>query len=141
MNILYPAGVRREYFDRNPLVTNFYFELPNVAPHGNTNRLTYTVPANRRALICAAELDFFRGTAATTSGKVWEQLTIFDGSLIRGVIWITLFTNNIGDARQVVASNFGWLLAAQRVDINTQDASTGGVLDYRGSFQILEFDV
>jgi len=140
MNILYPAGAKREWFDRNIVIVMKESSLTGTAPHGSTERWRYTVPAGKRAFVAAANLLVTRITAAAPVGQVLAWFGIYDGAASFNLAFAELFNNAIGAQCNTVLPNFGWLTAGQQLYAYTNDLSTGGTTNIYQSAQIIAFD-
>lgn len=140
MNILYPAGVKREWFDRNPNTIVQAYSAGGVAPHVPTSRVSYTVPAGRKAYIMVGFGKSYRDTAATVAGlvEVFFSLTLDTGA--QQVMNSTWINNSLNIFQFLNLSNIGWLLPGNKAEIFTRDASTGGSCTFFASIAVLEFD-
>jgi len=129
-------SARPEWYDRNPSQAGIYYSQTNIAPHGNTVRATYTAPSGKKAFVAAGQLDVRRRTAATTLGMVLASLT-FAGT----IGFQALHENNTVDSRRSIETSVGGVLfAGQALQLQTQDGSTGGAMDYILTALIVEFD-
>lgn len=140
MNILYPAGAKREWFDRNPVVSSKMYQGGAVAPHSTTQRWTYTVPAGKRVFINLLYIHMFRdGTPGTPSlASAW--VAINDGVNTYECGSIKTVSGTLGYAEGLVVPGFGFLTAGQIIASNTYDNSTGGTFSYRLNMSYVEFD-
>lgn len=140
MNIQYPAGVKREWFDRNGLVVHQYYIGSSVAPHAQSNRFTYSVPSGRLCMVMGATLNLWRRTAATTpdlwgaglrlehSGNYYYFCELMGND---NNLWVV--KNQIFSCQVICYPNDilrGW----------TFDQSTGGTVDYELAIFAQEFD-
>lgn len=129
---------RPQWFDRNPLPASIGFHASAVAPHGNTVRATYTVPASRKAWIASIFFNVVRLTVAAPAGEVILQAEAPTAGTSAAII--VLGSNGVGDR---ASDGFGQsitLLATQIVRVITQDTSTGGTCRYDEDVQITEYD-
>jgi hypothetical protein len=140
MNILYPAGSKRDWFDRNPLNKILSAGWTLYSPHGLTSRASYTVPAGKRACILACSLLWYRNSAAAPVGAAENRLYINDGSNNFPIVINVAIDNTLSNIHSVNLTNIGWLTAGQICAIYTADGSTNGDIYYLGSFTYLEFD-
>ncbi len=140
MNIQYPTGETRQFYERNSLSRMNAFLLTGVAPHILTVRSTYTVPPNRRAVLTSGWIKQFRATAAAPVGFMQSGLYASINGVVSQVLEIDNIDNAIGP-RYIVSSPFQvWLNAADIITLRTRDTSTGGTMDFSGSFSYMEFD-
>jgi len=128
-------SARPEWYDRNASQAGIAYGATNVAPHVITSRASYTVPSGKKAFITAVQLDVRRRVAATTLGTVLARL-----NLAGGTGFVALHENNTVDSRRSIETSIGSiLLAGQTIELQTQDISTGGAMDYTLSVVIVEF--
>lgn len=140
MNILYPGGIKPEWFDRNPLVRNKNWSGNNIAPHVLTTRVTYTVPTGRRVFIARYFLMLWRQAAAAPADVALIRFK-FNDTVIDGTIdQIYQNNNNLNIYAFSGGGQLGWGTSGQSFIIETADLSTGGQYAYNGSFTIVEFD-
>jgi len=108
----------------------------SAAPHGLTTRFTYTVPANRIAIIENTMIEALRLTAAGTLGTV-DVYILADSVYIAKVFFYNNTVYSAGyenQAKQIL------LKAGETCVGKTSDGSTGGTVNYRMMVNILEFD-
>lgn len=129
-----PRGV--PFFARNPSSEEAQFSQNNVAPHGDTLRATYTVPASRLAKIGFIQGFIFRRTVA----GVIDNVEVVYQSDIRGTLEMIKFRNNTLGATQRVSDSGDFLESGEAITINTEDDSTGGAMDYDLIMSVTEFD-
>lgn len=148
---------------RNPKRIIGWFDQGDVGPHSNIQRLLYTVPAGREAMLVGGFVFWVRQTAATTLGPLQVELGIgannasnvfkVDGagnvtaagtqgmdpvaSLYRG--WSSA-DNTPGATDYHPLQMPAWLAAGMTVFANSYDASTGGTSTFRLSFLVIEYD-
>ncbi len=140
MKIWLPAGVRRDWIDRNVLSKTQAYAVGGVAPHALTQRFAYTVPAGRLAIISSASIIINRATAAGTAGLVNDIITIDDGGGQVGILYCNLYSNGVGDRSMLSISpqlpiKAGWTVAGL-----SGDSSTGGSVLHDLTVSITEFD-
>ena len=141
MKVYQPAGARAEFYDRNPKTITLSYAVTGVAPHSNTQRATYTVPAGRKARVTTAKLTHLRTTAATTAGIVlaYAQLTPVGASA--GILYLTQSLNGaVGAGDELNAQGQAVLLAGDQIALYTADVSTGGTVNYDLYLHLTEFD-
>jgi hypothetical protein len=137
--ILNPS--RAQWYDRNPLSKGFSYALDGVAPHGNTARWTYTVPAGRKALIEAATCEIMRQTAAAPVGLYYAEIiaNLNDASFPRFINVISL-DNTVGGRAGQSLNCATILQAGEIITGQTGDPSTAGTVAYRLTCKLTEFD-
>ena len=140
MKILYPAGVKREYFDRNAIETNGSFVSSALAPHAITARISYTVPVGKRAVITTLFVIVERATVGTTAFDAEASVYVNNQSLDRAICTVLNSSNVVGVISQAAIGLQYYLKAGDGVTGYTQDSSTGGSCLYRIGFGILEFE-
>lgn len=135
------ASARATPGDRNPATIGTVSVVTAVAPHGATQRILYTVPANRKCLITAFQVYFERLTVAAPVGQVEYYVRINAAAAVNvRLSQITALTNNIGDFRQQSNSPQLNLLATESISTVSSDASTGGTGFYSAGFAGTEYD-
>ena len=111
-----------------------------VGPHAQTQRQIYTVPANRKALMEFGFSRIVRITNATVPGTVTYFTKLFTATS-NGVL---VFPTNIAIVTGTIYERFTYTqitcFAAEVVTSFTEDLSTGGTVDYRGTFKFVEYD-
>lgn len=140
MKLLYPAGSKREWFDRNPVVANYLYNAQNVAPHASTERWRYTCPVGKRAYVSLASISMMRQTAPGAVNLAQAFIRINDGAVDGDYGSCMVLSNTVGAEQHQTFGQFGWLTTAQYVAGYTVDASTGGTFAYYISVQIIQFD-
>ena len=140
MRIVHPGNARPEVVDRNPLAVRQFYGA-NLAPHAETQRWTYTVPANRRALVALLWGQIVRESAATTVGDGFLRIkTTISAVQVSGPVLV--HRNNTAGAEVHFAFGHSvYLGPGDLIELTTQDTSTGGVLRYSGGAYLIEFDV
>jgi len=128
----------QDFYDRAPILINNTFESAALAPHAETSRSLYTVPAGRRFMLLSAVAWFKRVTAGAPVGNVRLMIKV-DGTGY--CIYISTVKNAVGDTEGQVIGSGPLLLATDTIDIRTQDLSTLGTVDYLISYQGIEFDI
>ena len=108
-----------------------------VAPHATTSRNTYTVPANRLAIVSNVHVSMCRATAASTVARFRAAIDVNgDANLI--MVWSR--DNTIGPGYTEQLGETAILEAGDLLTQFTQDLSTGGTVDYRQGYIVAEFD-
>ncbi len=133
-------GTRGNYYDRAPLSSVFGFVAANAAPHGQTVRVSYTVPTGRLAVVELINLMYIRVTTASpvTEYGFLVDLVNADGG---NADWInrTSLNNNLAFEVSETHGTAIFLRAGQQIRLITFDGSTGGTVTYRGGMKITEF--
>jgi len=137
-----PSAVARpDWYDRNPITHVGGWTGLDVAPHSQTPRFTYTVPAGKKAMVEILHGLIMRKTAATTldNAEVWWQIYPGGGG---GVTVITqiLHSNTVGNKDTQALGPSLTLLPADQLRCYTIDVSTGGTHDWSVGYKITEFD-
>ena len=140
MSILYPAGIKREWFDRNPTIVVKSYYNASLAPHSTQTRWTYTCPAGRRAFMAIANVEVMRVTVATTPLIAQAELDVYDGTNTGAAAYAWIIANTSLASDKVILPSLGWLLPGNAIMFLTADTSTGGTCQYNGVAQIVEFD-
>jgi len=137
-----PSAVARPaWYDRNPISRIDHYWGLTVAPHALTTRLTYTVPAGKKAILEALQVRCIRRTAATTVGLVYAVAYITpSGASEKELLDCYLFTNNVGDKDGQALQGTVTLFAGDVLGLKTYDGSTGGTVDYFLAYKLTEFD-
>jgi len=132
---------RPGWYDRNPVRLFQYYKGDGVAPHSSTLRWTYTVPAGKKAWVELLVNRVKRSGAATTPDAVLSQiyLTPYGGS-ISTLLYVFFNSNTLGAGDTIIVPASMMLGAGDVLSAYTQDASTGGLVDYLVSAKITEFD-
>jgi hypothetical protein len=138
MRIVNTFSGRPNYYDRGPTQVGISYGPANaIAPHGSTQRATYTVPTGRKAMVEAINVNIFRDVVATTAGLALAQSTVPGGGSLDA---LNVNGNVVGNGAQKLAGVQMLLNAADNTKIFTQDASTGGSHAYSVTATIAEFD-
>lgn len=111
-----------------------------IAPHAFTVRATYTVPANRVALVQMGRVLAIRDLAAGVAGlaQVGSQV-IPNGLITETVLSARIINVALGSLDKDRLSAVLFLKAGDTINIFTSDASTGGTVAYSGACDIIEF--
>lgn len=134
------AVARPSPVDRNPTTYIFFYGVTASSPSAQTQQLTYTVPAGRRASIQSAFAYLARFTAATVNGRPNVIITVNVGSGNQNVAYVGLRANTVGDKDTINITNAGQYVAGTIIRAFDQDDSTLGTVDRQMGFTILEFD-
>lgn len=127
--------------DRNGLTIGNGISASGVAPHGVTNRYTYTVPASRKAIVCAWSGIGIRQTAAAPVGLVEIDCRFITASALNARVGQDMSLDNTVGAKCVLnLAPQQVLLSTEAVNFLTADASTGGTWLYQSFFTGTEYD-
>lgn len=140
MNILYPAGFRRDWVDRNSNSVSKFYEGLGIGPHGATARFNYTVPVGKRSFVTYLFHAVTRGTIAAPVGIVRSYLACILNSTAFNLDFIEFLTNAVGDRIAYIIGQNILMNAGDQVTAYTFDNSTGGTINYNISLQLVEFD-
>lgn len=130
------AGARQSPWDRNQVEVARTYEAGTIAPHAETTRWTYTVPANKKLRICSAHAFIQRESAA---GAV-----SFHGVRVKhdGNTFLTASSRNNAIVDAVITNSNPQVdaIAGSVITATTQDNSTGGTVAYGAFMQAYEYD-
>ena len=121
-------------------VTQLY-SAAGVAPHAATTRWTYTVPANKRAILDIISVFLLRDAAPATAGEalVYVNFTPSGGSTTAFLL-VGNITAVVGTP-QYQSAAAGWMLGAgDAIGGLTADGSTGGTYRLMVTLSATEFD-
>lgn len=146
LDMIYPRDVivslrGLNWYDRNPTTIGEQYN-DSVAGHSSpVDRITYTVPTDRIALIESLTVNAAR-TGASTGGAVgWVNVRWFVNDV--RVFTMNFYNDTAGDADAKIERTLGSAIALLQGDIlrlETQDSSTGGSISYECAFKGTEFD-
>lgn len=141
MRILFPPGQRSNWFDRNAASLANTYEAYAVAPHAETTRWTYTVPAGKKFLIGSGAINFQRDAAAAAAAAAGAYIKLTpSGGAATTVLRCMTALSAVGSP-QIIAGLQGLILfAADVIDGRTVDSSTGGSFNYAVNLAGAEFD-
>lgn len=127
--------------DRNPITSANQYFAAGVAPHGPTARINYTVPAGKKAILNYVSVEMLRATAAAPVG-LWMAYTRVTPISLNNSRPVNLqaLTNGVGDRLNFSLGCNQVLLATEVFDAVSQDASTGGTVNYSISYGATEYD-
>lgn len=144
LQIAYPyeleSNSRPFWYDRNPLtVAEGYANT--LAPHGNTERVSYIVPENRKCMIELIFTRIYRVTAAAPIGQYLAEWYLTPAGKAQADLFsLPMYTNNVGDIDRAILGQTLTLNAGDRIHANTRDLSTGGTVNYQLHFKGVLFD-
>lgn len=113
----------------------------NVGPHGATTRWTYTVPANRLALVTVVNINLMRIVAATTLGQATALIEATINGTATTLARVVNYLTAVQTTSLIGAYGQNSLLAASdKLAAVTSDGSVGGQNNYMISAEVIEFD-
>jgi hypothetical protein len=138
-NVTFPT---RQIFERSASFKFLTRDAPGVAPHALTIVASYTVPAGRAVYLSYSMAFARRASAPTTSGLIVESIYILDavGNKGRLLIWQAPLPN-VNDNRLELATHGIYLTEGYKIEIATEDLSSGGTVDYRIAVHFTEFQI
>lgn len=135
------AGRSLEYYYRNAHDVSLWFEVGPVGPHAPNDRATYTVPANRFAIVECVQAHIRRIGAATTLGTSVAQARYYRaGVTLFMFAQATHFSNVANDPIDFNTTLHAILFPGDQLRMTTADSSSGGTMYYYGTARIIEFD-
>lgn len=130
---------RQAVYDRSPANQALQYQGAAVAPHGLTNRWTRTVPAGLRAQVQLVSGQIMRVTAAAPVGQVQMLVSVVCSGNTAQVLMLQMLTNTAGDQQHAEFGGEILLAPGDTVACATQDASTGGTVNYNTGALSVEF--
>lgn len=132
--------VRSEWYDRSPLpITESYYAL--LTGHGVTQRILYTVPANRVLRLGSVFMNMSRVIINTGADAAYIDFNIYDDtptllseSRLLGLDNVFLAKTDMSLSPDII------LPAGYEVRIYTSDKGIGGSIEYAASFSGTEYD-
>jgi hypothetical protein len=119
------------------------YNSEGVAPHAETSRATYTVPAGRIGLVGPVSIYVRRNTVAAPVG--WIKILVrYDEHVthnLRNLAELWTKMNVADNERRLDLSVQVWLYEGDMVDIRTTDLGTGGTNDYLVSALVNTFEL
>jgi hypothetical protein len=114
----------------------------SAAPHVGINRITYTVPDQRRALLTSVTLGLNRFIAPTV-GNISQAVIDFTraGGNTQRIIGKAGVLPNVGDDIVLTTPVFIPMFPKDSITVDTTDLSTGGQVYYSLGLFIIEFDL
>lgn len=141
MRLAHLQSSRPPWYDRNSVTYAFSGTALNAAPHGTTSRATYTVPANRKAMLEFTTNYIQRVTAAAPNGTIGAFVNLLPAT--GGGIFAMqnfLISNTV---LQIVTENSeqqAVMIEGDYLSITDYDDSTGGTATIATSVKITEYD-
>lgn len=141
MDINNAASSRADFYDRGADGVHIGYEGNAIAPHGSTVRATYTVPANSKVIINAAQLYLMRATAPAGAGiyNAWLQYTPSGGSAVPIVKAYHKSPTQYTNINVLLSSGFV-MYPGDKLELVTADISAGGTISYILHVMMSEFD-
>lgn len=129
----------------NPVPVQLSYGGADVAPHGGTERVRYTVPQGRRAQVQSTVGKIIRKSAAAPVGETTLVVRLFRaGDESRAVstdlIHQHMLDNTVGARDEQVNPGPVELYEGDVLLIRTADNGTGGLVSYGGFATIIEYD-
>lgn len=133
---------RPTYYDRNAIPQARSYSQGAIAPHAQTQRWTYTVPAGKKAFIEEIFGQVRRETAAAPVGRIDIQVIYVPvtGSSMFIALPI-IYTNVVGDQQTEFPPQLGLMVAGDLIHGDTEDTSTGGTAAFVAAIKFVEFDI
>lgn len=141
MRIIYPSVARNAFYDRTPTFITKRYETTAVAPHVQTQRWLYSVPANKRAILQAIHIYMIRSTAAAPNAFVEAQISILSAGVYARIAHVSFVDNTLFKQYSLDVAYGIYLDTGQNMQAITADGSTGGAIDYYIDAFIIEYDV
>lgn len=133
---------RPAYYDRNAVPKVLSYAQGAIAPHVQTQRWTYTVPAGKKAFIEEIFAQVRRESVAAPAVRIDVQITYAPVSGSNMFIGLPIiYTNNVGDQETEFPPQLGLLVAGDLIHGDTEDTSTGGTAAYVVAMKFIEFDI
>lgn len=132
---------RPAWYDRSPLTIGLLYQDNGIPPHAQTQRVTYTAPANRKALLEASTTICLRLTAAAPVGLVRMSIAgTYDGATGAWQPAAIMLDNAVGALGGFSQSQQSILQPGNNVRGFTEDQSTGGTVQYIVTAKLTEYD-
>lgn len=138
-----PTTSRPFYYDRNPINTVREFNARAVLPHAETERWTYTVPADKKAFLENGVADTILASAASSGGLRLCAITMDtdqNAALIVVTGEILPEQNTIADRDKNVFTGAMMAVAGEIIAGISVDVATDGTVNYRCVSKITEYD-
>jgi len=136
-----PLISRPAWYDRNSTPKADTFDALRD-PHSIVTRITYTVPANKVAMVELLEQRSQRDEVATTPGNVITRwiYTIY-GEPEVNIMDTRHKGNAVGDTAEKQLGAALMLFTGDILEGKTADTSTAGKISYKMAYKLTEFDV
>jgi len=130
------------WYDRNPENVGKDYDA-SVAGHATTERISYTVPADRTCMVEMLSINAYRGTAAGGNNLTevkWYHTPI--GGVKTKLITNNMYGNTVGDIVHYSLGASLTLFSGDVLSMETRDVpNSGGSVSYECGFKGTEFDV
>ena len=136
MRLNYPGNARAAYFDRNPVYVVRTYDAGTVAPHGATERWSYTVPAGRKVQVTSHCLIAMRDTTTATPLRAGAY---FQPGLTP-TLYVVYFCGTLGNNQQVSLGVSGTFFSGAVLRGLSFDLSTAGSNYFANVMTAIEFD-
>lgn len=144
LRIGYPYEIeqisRPAWYDRNSLpAADGYSDT--VGPHLPTERVSYTVPVDRRAMVELLYIQIIRMTAAAPHARVnAEWHLIPEGGAEVDLLVLNQLNNTAGNELHLALGSSFMIFQGDQLLGYTRDQSTNGTVRYELHYKITEFD-
>jgi len=129
------------WYDRNP-ESKVDYGAWTEPPHSTTQRISYTCPAGKIAMVEVLSCLVMRITAATTSDFLSNNWTFTpNGGSERAFLTARIINNTIGASDTKAIGTTLIMLAGDKITAYTTDMSVGGTCNYFMAYKVTEFDV
>lgn len=140
MRVIQTIGAQSAYYDRVGRSVYLYACDVKSGPHELELWDEYVVAEGRKAFIESIAIRLTRWTQATSVGTAWMRvLRVKGGDENIPVAICSLYSNDIGDAREITVSGLGVLLPGESLQIISDDMSQGGSVLYYAGVCLYEF--
>ena len=130
-------GRLQPWYQPNFTTSNQSYATSGVAPHGETTRWTYTVPAARIAQVMSINVQIVRDAAATTVGLCYAYIRVAAAS---NIAFPYMKNNTLDAGRSATTGVSAMLTAGQTLVAVDADGSTGGTIAYFEDANIMEWN-
>lgn len=131
---------RQERYDRSPEPIILYYSA-STGPHGLTDRIDYTVPANRVLNLSTLNLSFYRNVVGTADApilvlvSIWDDTPALIGQQKYNYVLNTLFEDKGVDAPIDIP-----LKAGYQIKVTSYDSGAAGSIQYSLNMLGSEYD-
>ncbi len=134
------AGARAEFYDRSATTEILRYGETAVAPHGLTLRGSYTVPADRKAILNGFSIFVVRRQAGVALGRTTGYFKFVPSGGGSGTVFsVTMFDAAVGaNSHEALAPGFV-MYPADELELYTADGSGAGSCDYDLVAMMTEF--
>jgi hypothetical protein len=138
---LYPTStIRSQWYDRNVVTRGMSYAAAAVAPHADTARWSYTVPASKKFQLNTSTISAQRDTAGTTGvALAYINLTTASAVTTKQLV-VQHFNGGTGTYETKPLGQSMMLMPTELIEGRTVDASVGGSMSYTIDATGSEFD-